>query len=91
MIGQFQLTKLGGADLGLGARLGDLASGSSMLEWFAAHGNTLTVASKNVVVHLEWREHVVPARSTQAPLTAKACVRARRRGSATLAARRDQG
>ncbi|ETS61838.1 hypothetical protein PaG_03942 [Moesziomyces aphidis] len=71
MIGQFQLTKLGGADLGLGARLGDLASGSSMLEWFAAHGNTLTVASKNVVVHLEWREHVVPARSTQAPLTAE--------------------
>ncbi len=71
MIGQFQLTKLGGAELGLGARLGDLASGSSMLEWFAAHGNTMTVASKNVVVHLEWREHVVPARDSQTPLTAE--------------------
>ncbi|SPO32552.1 related to pyrimidine 5-nucleotidase [Ustilago trichophora] len=71
MIGQFQLTKLGGAELGLGARLGDLASGSSMLEWFAAHGNTMTVASKNVVVHLEWQEHVVPARESQTPLTAE--------------------
>lgn len=71
MIGQFQLSKLGGVDLGLGARLGDLASGSSMLEWFAAHGNTMTVASKNVVVHLEWREHVVPAKEVQAPLTAE--------------------
>ncbi|KAJ1579478.1 hypothetical protein NDA11_007610 [Ustilago hordei] len=71
MIGQFQLTKLGGADLGLGARLGDLSSGSSMLEWFAAHGNTMTVASKNVVVHLEWRKHVVPAREAQAALTAE--------------------
>ena len=71
MIGQFQLTKLGGAELGLGARLGDLTSGSSMLEWFAAHGNTMTVASKNVVVHLEWKEHVVPAQEAQVPLTAE--------------------
>ncbi|KIS68429.1 uncharacterized protein UMAG_03518 [Mycosarcoma maydis] len=70
MIGQFQLTKLGGPELGLGARLGDLASGSSMLEWFAAHGNTMTVASKNVVVHLEWHEHVVRVQETQAALTA---------------------
>lgn len=71
MIGQFQLTKLGGPDLGLAARLGDLASGSSMLEWFAAHGNTMTVASKNVVIHLEWREHVVSASGAQTPLTAE--------------------
>lgn len=71
MIGQFQLTKLGGPDLGLGARLGDLASGNSMLEWFAAHGNTMTVASKNVVVHLEWREHVVQVKASQTPLTAE--------------------
>lgn len=71
MIGQFQLTKLGGPDLGLGARLGDLSSGSSMLEWFAAHGNTMTVASKSVVVHLEWQEHVVPAQDSQTPLTAE--------------------
>ncbi|KAJ9480011.1 Suppressor of disruption of TFIIS [Pseudozyma hubeiensis] len=71
MIGQFQLTKLGGSELGLGARLGDLASGTSMLEWFAAHGNTLTVASKNVVVHLEWHEHVVPVQETSTPLTAE--------------------
>ncbi|EPQ30133.1 uncharacterized protein PFL1_02250 [Pseudozyma flocculosa PF-1] len=60
MIGQFHLTKLGEPSLALGSRLGDLASGSAMLEWFAAHGNTMTVASKNLVVHLEWQEHVVP-------------------------------
>ncbi|CDR87317.1 related to pyrimidine 5-nucleotidase [Sporisorium scitamineum] len=71
MIGQFQLTKLGGAELGLGARLGDLANGLSMLEWFAVHGNTMTVASKNVVVHLEWQEHVVPVQEASIPLTAK--------------------
>lgn len=71
MIGQFQLTKLGGPELGLGARLGDLSNGSSMLEWFAAHGNTMTVASKSVVVHLEWHEHVVPAHEAHAPLTAE--------------------
>ncbi len=71
MIGQFQLTKLGGPELGLGAKLGDLSNGSSMLEWFAAHGNTMTVASKSVVVHLEWHEHVVPAHEAHAPLTAE--------------------
>ncbi|TKY84589.1 hypothetical protein EX895_006491 [Sporisorium graminicola] len=71
MIGQFQLTKLGGTELGLGARLGDLANGSSMLEWFAAHGNTMTVASKNAVVHLQWQEHVVPTHGASVPLTAE--------------------
>ncbi|GAC93780.1 hypothetical protein PHSY_001345 [Pseudozyma hubeiensis SY62] len=71
MIGQFQLAKLGGSELGLGARLGDHASGNSMLEWFAAHGNTLTVASKNLVVHLEWHEHVVPVQEVSTPLTAE--------------------
>ncbi|PWY98278.1 hypothetical protein BCV70DRAFT_202059 [Testicularia cyperi] len=72
MIGQYQLTRLGTPDLALGSRLGDLASGSSMLEWFAAHGNTLTVASKSLVVHLEWQEHVVPVKETGTqPLTAE--------------------
>jgi pyrimidine and pyridine-specific 5'-nucleotidase len=28
--------------------------------WFAAHRNTLTLASQNLVVHLKWQEHVVP-------------------------------
>lgn len=60
MIGQFHLAKLGDPSLSLASRLGDLAAGSTMLEWFAAHGNTLTVASKNLVVHLEWQEHIVP-------------------------------
>ncbi|KAN0060795.1 hypothetical protein ACQY0O_007454 [Thecaphora frezii] len=60
MVGQFHLTRLGDASLALGSRLGDLGSGANMLEWFAAHGNTMTVASKNLVVHLEWQEHVVP-------------------------------
>ncbi|SJX63762.1 related to pyrimidine 5-nucleotidase [Sporisorium reilianum f. sp. reilianum] len=94
MIGQFQLTKLGGAELRLGARLGDLANGSSMLEWFAAHGNTMTVASKNVVVHLEWQEHVVPVQEASTPLTADVLRRSAssRLGNATLSplrARRD--
>ena len=31
--------------------------------WFAAHRNTITLASQNLVIHLQWQEHVVPVQT----------------------------
>ncbi|KAK0569576.1 hypothetical protein OC861_000845 [Tilletia horrida] len=73
MIGQFDLSKLGGVDKALSAQLAGIG-GDGMLQWFAAHGNTMTLAAKNLVVHLEWTEHIVPVEENPVPLT---------RGSAT--------
>jgi pyrimidine and pyridine-specific 5'-nucleotidase len=32
------------------------------VRWFAAHRNTITLASQNLVIHLQWQEHIVPLR-----------------------------
>ncbi|KAK0537428.1 hypothetical protein OC842_001640 [Tilletia horrida] len=68
MIGQFDLSKLGGVDKALSAQLAGIG-GDGMLQWFAAHGNSMTLAAKNLVVHLEWTEHVVPIEENPVPLT----------------------
>lgn len=57
LIGQYDLAKLSPKLAGLGK--GD-ANGSNVLSWFAAHKNTITLATANLVVHLKWQEHVVP-------------------------------
>ncbi len=61
MIAQFDLHKLsGGGDPEITAKLAGLGGSSAMLQWFAASGNTMTIATKDRVVHLQWTEHVVP-------------------------------
>ncbi|CAD6912280.1 unnamed protein product [Tilletia caries] len=68
MIGQFDLSKLGGVDRALSAQLAGIG-GDGMLQWFAAHGNSMTLAAKNLVVHLEWTEHIVPVEENPVPLS----------------------
>ncbi|KAE8224575.1 hypothetical protein CF319_g2557 [Tilletia indica] len=68
MIGQFDLSKLGGVDKALSAQLAGIG-GDGMLQWFAAQGNSMTLAAKNLVVHLEWTEHIVPVEENPVPLT----------------------
>lgn len=60
MIGQFDVKKLSPA---LASRLGGLKDGTNMLQWFAAHGNTITLGSHNFVIHLRWQEHDAPPRA----------------------------
>lgn len=56
MIGQFDLTRL---STELACHLSGLKAGTLMMQWFAAHRNTITLASQNLVIHLRWQEHVV--------------------------------
>lgn len=60
MIGEFQLSKLGRTDAKWAALMKEFSGESGMLSWFAAHRNSITVGSKSLVAHLEWREHVIP-------------------------------
>ncbi|KDN40691.1 hypothetical protein K437DRAFT_258556, partial [Tilletiaria anomala UBC 951] len=64
MIAQFDLHKLGEKNSQLAAKLATLGGSSAMLQWFAASGNTMTIASKDLVVHLEWREHIVAVKES---------------------------
>ncbi|PWN36181.1 uncharacterized protein FA14DRAFT_161015 [Meira miltonrushii] len=57
MIGQFDVSKLAP---NLSSRLSGLKDGSNMMQWFAAHRNTITMGSHNTVIHLQWQEHIVP-------------------------------
>ncbi|MCO5590167.1 hypothetical protein L7F22_044136 [Adiantum nelumboides] len=57
MIGQFDVSKLAP---NLASRLSGLKDGSNMMQWFAAHRNTITMGSHNTVIHLQWQEHIVP-------------------------------
>lgn len=62
IIGEFNIPKLTG-DRTLIQELS--GAGGVMMQWFAAHGNTMTVASKDTVVHLEWRESLVEVNEEQ--------------------------
>ncbi|KAG8725115.1 hypothetical protein FRC09_008458 [Ceratobasidium sp. 395] len=54
MLSQFKLSGLGGGDPVLSARLSSVGVGSAnMLQWFAAKGNQMTCATKNLILHLE--------------------------------------
>ncbi|KAG9077422.1 hypothetical protein FRC06_008918, partial [Ceratobasidium sp. 370] len=54
MLSQFKLSELGGGDPILSARLSSVGVGSAnMLQWFAAKGNQMTCATKNLILHLE--------------------------------------
>ncbi|QRV76359.1 F-box/WD repeat-containing protein pof1 [Ceratobasidium sp. AG-Ba] len=54
MLSQFKLSELGGNDPILSARLSNVGVGSAnMLQWFAAKGNQMTCATKNLILHLE--------------------------------------
>ncbi|UZJ51406.1 hypothetical protein CBS101457_000726 [Exobasidium rhododendri] len=64
MIGQFDVTKLSSR---LSSQLQGLKSGNLMLQWFAAHRNTITLATSNLVLHLKWHEHVTPVHPSQDP------------------------
>ncbi|CAO1623991.1 unnamed protein product [Sympodiomycopsis kandeliae] len=60
LIGEFQLSKLGRTDAKWGPYMREFVGESDMLSWFAAHRNSITVGSKSLVAHLEWREHTIP-------------------------------
>ena len=62
LIGEFQLSKLGRTDARWASLMKEFTGESGMLSWFAAHQNSITVGSKSLVAHLEWREHVIPTR-----------------------------
>lgn len=63
MIGEFQLAKLGRTDPKWATLMREFTGeATGMLSWFAAHRNSITVGSKSLVAHLEWREHVIPVR-----------------------------
>ncbi|KAG8684149.1 hypothetical protein FRC08_013854, partial [Ceratobasidium sp. 394] len=64
MLSQFKLSELGGSDPILSARLSSVGVGSAnMLQWFAAKGNQMTCATKNLILHLE-HEHEEPSAAT---------------------------
>lgn len=63
MLGQFDIAKLSPE---LSSRLSGLRDGSTMMQWFAAHGDTITLGSQNTVVHLQWQEVVSLVRSVDA-------------------------
>lgn len=67
MIGQYHISKLAGDNRALSVELAGLGGDANMMLWFAAHRRTITVASKDVVVHLEWHEHVVPVEESAEP------------------------
>ncbi|CAD6895984.1 unnamed protein product [Tilletia laevis] len=68
MIGQVDLSKLGGVNRALSAQLAGIG-GDGMLQWFATHGNSMTLAANNPVVHLEGTEHIVPVEENPVPLS----------------------
>ncbi|KZS90088.1 hypothetical protein SISNIDRAFT_415931 [Sistotremastrum niveocremeum HHB9708] len=56
MISQFKLSELG-ADVSLANRISTVGVGANnMLQWFAANGNQMTCATKNLILHLQWSE-----------------------------------
>lgn len=80
MIEQFDLHKLGGPST-LGAK--------AMLQWFHASAKTITVASKQTVVHLQWKEHFVPVEEYIPPSEIRKIASARS-ASAAASVRRNQ-
>lgn len=69
MIQQFDLHKLGGPTT--------LRGDKSMLQWFQASAKTITVASKQTVVHLQWQEHFAPVEEYIPPSEIRKIVSAR--------------
>ncbi|KAH9048407.1 hypothetical protein EDB84DRAFT_1556865 [Lactarius hengduanensis] len=57
MISQFKLSELAGGDPTLNSKLFNVGKApDNMLQWFAAHGNQMTCATKSIILHLRWTE-----------------------------------
>ncbi|KAH9042535.1 hypothetical protein EDB85DRAFT_1915527 [Lactarius pseudohatsudake] len=57
MISQFKLSELAGGDPTLNSRLFNVGKApDNMLQWFVAHGNQMTCATKSTILHLRWTE-----------------------------------
>ncbi|KAH9177645.1 hypothetical protein EDB89DRAFT_2064605 [Lactarius sanguifluus] len=53
MISQFKLSELSGGDPTLNSKLFNVGKApDNMLQWFAAHGNQMTCATKSIILHL---------------------------------------